>query len=95
MSVTGEIPIARKQRGPNNSAGWEQYWQQHDGCEVSSSCLTCPLPDCVIDRTEEALDRRDEMIKHWRNERGTTGREIARMFHLSERTVWRVLDEGS
>jgi hypothetical protein len=65
-----------------------------DGCDVSASCLDCPLPRC---RYEEpgglrALlnEQRDRQIIQLR-EKGMPVAELADYFGVSRRTVFRVI----
>ncbi|MEX1193440.1 MAG: helix-turn-helix domain-containing protein [Dehalococcoidia bacterium] len=65
-----------------------------DGCDISESCFTCPLPRC---RYEEpgglrALlnEARDREILDLRN-RGVSVEALATRFGVSRRTVFRVL----
>jgi len=38
-----------RQRGPNEEGFFTEYFYVDDGCEVSTSCLNCPLPICKHD----------------------------------------------
>ena len=65
-----------------------------EGCEVSDSCLNCPLPRCAYDAPRGALklarDRRDrEMV--FQRRRGKSFAVIAASFGVSRRTVSRAL----
>lgn len=68
------------------------------GCDLYPSCLRCPLPRC---RYEDpggvpAMLRvgRNASITRLALERGVAVDEIARMFGLSRRTVFRVLADA-
>jgi hypothetical protein len=72
----------------------ENTHYRDDGCEVSQSCLDCPLPRC---RYEEpgglrALlnEQRDRQIIQLR-EQGMPVAELADYFGVSRRTVFRVI----
>ncbi len=72
----------------------EQIQYRDDGCEVSSSCLTCPLPVCRYEVRGglAALQRgpRDaELLDEHRKGAGID--TLCRRFHLSRRTVFRIL----
>lgn len=65
-----------------------------EGCEVFSSCLSCPLPHCL----EEGRGGRKKFIKQSRNERimdyhdrGKSSADIATLMGVSQRTVQRVV----
>ena len=66
-----------------------------DGCDVFPSCLRCPLPRCRYDEpggVRALLNRmRDEEIRRMRRDLRLSADEIARRFHISRRTVYRVL----
>ena len=73
----------------------ERYRYEDDGCEVSPSCLRCPLPRCKYDDpgwlnrlVREQRDRR--ILRVWL-EAGTPVDDLARRFGVSERTVFRIL----
>jgi hypothetical protein len=67
------------------------------GCELSPSCLNCPLPKCVEEEPRgqqrlrmEARKRRMEELRR----RGQNVKEIAGLFGVSRRTVERALSPG-
>ncbi len=69
-----------------------------DGCDIHSTCLSCPLPRC---RYEEpgglrALinEHRDRQIVALRS-KGVPVEELAGRFQVSRRTVFRVLESRS
>ena len=73
----------------------EHLHYKDEGCEMSPSCLACPLASCVYDTPhgkQVLLKRRrnDEMARLYREEK-LTYRELARLFKVSPRTVARVL----
>ena len=49
------------------------------------------LSDKFLKRSSKLLDCQKEMIIHWRNE-GLSQRELARMFHVSRRTITFIID---
>lgn len=65
-----------------------------NGCELSPSCLRCPLPVCKYDdpnwRRRTDLNARDTRIIELRAE-GLTVQGIADVVGVSDRTVYRVL----
>ncbi|MCH8818123.1 MAG: helix-turn-helix domain-containing protein [Chloroflexi bacterium] len=68
-----------------------------DGCEVSLSCLACPLPICKFDdpgwlQRANRQNRDDAMIRARAAERLSVA-EIAQRFEVSTRTVHRVLKQ--
>jgi AraC-like DNA-binding protein len=84
---------ATKTRARNDSLP-EFTRYRDDGCEVSSSCLSCPLPRC---RYEEPgglrailNESRDREIIELRA-RGVSVDSLAGRFGVSRRTVFRVL----
>ena len=66
-----------------------------EGCDLSPSCLACPLPRCRYDEPGGArtmINRvRDEEISRLRFDAGMPVEDISRQFHVSRRTVFRVL----
>jgi hypothetical protein len=68
-----------------------------DGCEVSPSCLNCPLPRCKYDEPGwtdvENRQQRDDEIFELRK-KGVPVRDLARRFRVSTRTVHRVVQRG-
>lgn len=68
-----------------------------DGCEISFSCLNCPLPICKFDdpgwlQRESRQNRDEAMIRARATERLSVA-EIAHRFEVSTRTVHRVLKQ--
>ncbi len=65
-----------------------------DGCDVSPTCLTCPLPRCRYEEPgglRALLNKtRDEQIVARRSD-GVPVAELATRFGVSRRTVFRVL----
>ncbi len=73
----------------------ELYPYRDDGCEVSPSCLNCPLPQCKYDDPawyqREIRNRRDQEVLKVQKVEGLTVPQIASRFELSQRTVFRIL----
>ncbi len=65
------------------------------GCEVSPSCLRCPLAKCIYDEPEEerrqAQEERDKEIYRLYLERGPDIHALAERFGVSRRTVHRAV----
>jgi hypothetical protein len=73
----------------------EHIHYKDEGCEMSSSCLSCPLANCIFDTPhgKQALLKRrrdDEIARLYRREHPTR-REMAHRFGVSTRTVQRAL----
>ncbi len=68
------------------------------GCDLYPSCLNCPLPRCryEVNGGAQAILRsgRDASILAAARREGATVDELARMFGLSRRTIFRVLERG-
>ncbi|MCZ6539309.1 MAG: helix-turn-helix domain containing protein [Chloroflexi bacterium] len=68
-----------------------------DGCDVSSSCLDCPLPLCKYDDPgwlqRESRRTRDDEIFRLRQERIPVA-EISQRFGISTRTGHRIVQRG-
>jgi DNA-binding NarL/FixJ family response regulator len=72
----------------------DEYNWKDTGCEFHPSCLSCPLPECI----EEKPRGKQKMRKRVRENRiaalrreGKSIAEIALMFNLSRRSVYRAL----
>ncbi len=73
-----------------------EYCQYEDsGCELSATCLRCPLPRCRYDepggRRRLLNSKRDREIQGLRRECGVAIRELAARYGVSARTVHRIL----
>lgn len=73
-----------------------EYFDYRDrGCDLSSSCLKCPLPRCRHDvqaqYTRSARMLRDKEIFRQRRRAGKSVARIAREFNLSKRTIQRII----
>lgn len=68
------------------------------GCDLYPSCLRCPLPKCRYEDPGGAPGMlrvgRNASITRLAFDQGVGVEEIARMFGLSRRTVFRVLAEA-
>ena len=73
----------------------ERYPYHDDGCEVSPSCLKCPLPQCKHDDPNwlqrQRQKERDRGVVASLREDGLSVPEVAARFELSQRTVFRIL----
>ena len=81
---------------PLRSDALPEYTDYKDGgCDLYSSCLTCPLPRCRydVDGGASAILRsgRDASIMAAATDGGMSIDELARTFGLSRRTIFRVL----
>lgn len=76
----------------------EHFEYRDEGCDLFSSCLTCPLPRCRYDEPGGArtmMNRvRDDEIRRLRFDAGVPVDEISVRFRVSRRTVFRVLKAG-
>ena len=66
---------------------------QDDGCEVSSSCLSCPLPACIHEefRGLTRLRKRERDAEIIARRGSMSANDIAAHFKVSRKTVYRVL----
>ena len=75
----------------------EHTHYKDDGCDVSPSCLDCPLPLCKYDDPgwvqRESKRVRDDSIYRARLD-GDPVLDIAQRFGVSPRTVHRVISRG-
>jgi hypothetical protein len=73
----------------------ENSTYRDDGCDVSPSCLNCPLPVCKFDDPDylrrSARNARDQAIIETRRREKLSVPALAQMFGVSTRTVHRVL----
>jgi hypothetical protein len=75
-----------------------EYCQYKDeGCELSGSCLQCPLTQCIYDKPrgkhrmlKTVRDRQMVALFH----QGKNTEELAKRFGVSRRTVQRVLNNS-
>ncbi|MEO6397892.1 MAG: HTH domain-containing protein [Tepidiformaceae bacterium] len=65
------------------------------GCDLYTSCLNCPLPRCRYDDPGGApamlRTGRDEAILRYASQEDVSIDNLAEMFGLSRRTIFRVL----
>ena len=73
----------------------ENYHYEDTGCEVSSSCLNCPLPQCKYDDPGwfQKHRRIARDLKVWSTMRSEnlTVEEAAERFSVTVRTVFRII----
>ncbi len=84
---------------PQRSDALPEYVDYADtGCDLYPSCLRCPLPRCRYDTNGGATailrEGRDRSILRAATHDGMSVDELARMFGLSRRTIFRVLERG-
>ena len=77
----------------------ERYPYRDEGCEVSPSCLRCPLPQCKYDdpgwyQRQKRTGRDLEIVMALR-EQGLSVSEAAARFDVSQRTIFRILSRMS
>ena len=95
--MTIYAPNRRKRYEPNLDTLPENLHYNDTGCEVFSSCLECPLPQCKYDDPswyhQFKQDSRDEAILDtYKN--GLTVFQVASRFNVSSRTIHRALRRG-
>lgn len=86
----------RRTRAEHLEDGLPEEQEYRDvGCEVSPSCLRCPLPQCRYDvpggLRQILNEARDAEVARLRFQEGVPVNEIAARFGLSRRTVFRIL----
>ena len=90
-SATLQAPLRR----PRIDALPEYIEYVDRGCDLYPSCLRCPLPRCRYEDPGGAAamlrNGRDASIIRLSEQDGVSVDELARMFGLSRRTVFRVL----
>ena len=77
----------------------EHYPYSDEGCEVSHSCLRCPLPQCKYDdpgwfRKLKQGKKDDEVVAAMWGD-GLSVPQVAARFALSQRTVFRIIRRTS
>ena len=94
-ALRDRAPTIEAARRPREDALPEHVEYRDSGCDLFASCLACPLPRCRYDEPGGArgmLNKvRDEEIRRLRFERQTSVDDIADMFRVSRRTVFRAL----
>jgi hypothetical protein len=87
-------PEVRYGRRVRRDTTADRYLYQDQGCDVSPSCLRCPLERCVYDapraKRPSALEPLDDALRRRRSE-GATVRSLAKEFGMSRRSVFRSL----
>ena len=77
----------------------EHHTYRDDGCEVSPSCLRCPLPQCKHDEPgwylREQRAQRDRTMSRLHSREGLSVPLLAHRFGVSKRTVFRVLHRAN
>ena len=77
----------------------ERFPYRDEGCEVSASCLRCPLAQCKYDDPgwfqREKRKEKDREVVLALQENGLSVPEAASRFALSQRTVFRILRRTS
>ena len=73
----------------------EHFPYRDDGCQVSPSCLRCPLPRCKYDdpgwlQREKRRERDDEVMTTM-GQQNLSVSEAAARFDISQRTIFRIL----
>ena len=73
----------------------EFYPYRDAGCDMSPSCLECPLPQCKYDNPgwlqRERRTERDRQVVYAFRQDGMTAPQVAFRFDLSQRTIFRIL----
>ena len=82
---------------PDRLPDYSEYPDQ--GCDLSPSCLRCPLPKCRHDKQEGgrrvSKRLRDLDIFRQRTASGRSISELATEFDLSKRTIQRIIRRSS
>ncbi|MBI4298344.1 MAG: helix-turn-helix domain-containing protein [Chloroflexi bacterium] len=90
--------MTRRKGMPLIDALPEYYPYRDNGCEVSPSCLACPLPKCRYDDPgwiqREAREKRDGEVLKVRHRDRKTVHQLAKEFGISQRTVHRILSRA-
>jgi len=72
----------------------EYYHYEDTGCEVSPSCLTCPLPQCKYDDPvwfqRHRRMARDMKVWATMQSESLTAEEAAQRFSVTVRTIFRI-----
>ena len=85
----------RRRHEPRIDGLPENMSYRDTGCEVSASCLTCPLPQCKYDDPlwyqQYRRQGRDQLILAAHKGEGANVFDLAQRFELSPRTIHRAL----
>ena len=94
-----DVTLEREETSEDTTGGLDmppEYCQYRDeGCEFISSCLNCPLPECIYElpggkqHWQKGL-RNKEVVRLFITE-GMGVKDLASIFSISQRTVQRVL----
>ncbi len=89
----------RKRHEPIVDALPEFFPYRDTGCDVSPSCLRCPLARCKYDDPgwyhREQREQRDQEVVLVRRTQGATIPQLAQRFGVSERTIHRILSHAA
>ena len=73
----------------------EFYHYEDTGCEISPSCLTCPLPQCRFDDPiwfqQQRRLAKDFRVWNTIQSEGLTAEEAAERFSVTVRTIFRIM----
>ncbi len=73
----------------------EQCNYRDEGCELFDSCLLCPFPSCIREETDGRRrwfkQQRTREIIRLHNKKSRSVKDLAALFKISQRTVYRVL----
>ena len=77
----------------------ERFPYRDEGCELSPSCLRCPLPQCKYDdpgwyQREQRRERDGRVVEALWNG-GLSVHEASLRFDLSQRTIFRILKRAA
>jgi hypothetical protein len=103
--LVNEAPVQAQGEStmPINPAGVmdvlpERFPYRDEGCELSPSCLHCPLPQCKYDDPgwyqREQRRERDTLVMAALWNDGLSVPQAAARFSLSQRTVFRILKQA-
>ncbi len=91
--------MSRRRGEPLRDVRPEEFYYRDVGCEISPSCLNCPLPRCKYDDPREYLKERrrarDRLVVDTKRRESLSPVELAHRFSLSQRTVFRILRRAS
>ena len=89
----------RRDAEPEADSLPEYFSYRDEGCDLSPSCLRCPLPRCRHDEQplgiHTAKRLRDGELRRSRRLEGKSVSELARTFGVSTRTVQRIIRRSS
>ena len=95
LSLSKDVETAKDQFEKDRLPEFISY--KDDGCDISPSCLRCPLPKCRYDDPgwfrREVKAKRDQEVLKVKAEEGLGPSELAAKFGVSRRTIHRILKE--